>query len=212
MKVAIYREYLLLKGDRKLKDILIYFLVYFGMVLAVITFTKNSSSISFLFAIMIGILSGIYNTDEKNGTLAVFRTMPIKSYKYVIARYITVIIAYLVMTFLFILAQKVAEIFFGVNMSNDFYEFINILILVEFILTMFYVPGYFAFGAKGIGILLYLFIITFVIIGLCMIFYFGQFYKTVNINNYFAFSTIVCLVFVLLSILVSNAIVKNKDL
>lgn len=212
MKVALYREYLLLKGDRKLKDILIYFLVYFGMVLALLSFIKSSGSIAFIFAFMTGILSNIYNIDDKNGTLAVLRTMPIKSYKYVIARYITIIIAYLIIIFLFIFAHKIATVFFGINMLNDFYKSINIVMIAIFILTMFHVPGYFAFGAKGMAILLYLFLVTTIVIGLVLGLYFGFLSKLEYINNYFVFAIILCLVSALLSILVSNTIVKNKDL
>lgn len=210
MKEALYREYLLLLEDKKINSFIKNILIVFFIATALIVIMKNQSILAFVIAITIGQITSVFTKDDKNGSLAILKTMPIKSYKYIIARYISVFTLFVGIVIILTLSESLAGVITNIDLSSED-EFLKILnIFVILVLINIYIPGYYKFGSKSFKTLLLIGFGAAAAFGITYYIAYNSHIMNYSYNILIAIGIII--VVTTISILLSIRNFKNRDL
>lgn len=210
MKEALYREYLLISENKKISSLIKYILIVLFIATLLIVITKNQSLIAFVIAMTIGQLTTVFARDDKNGTLAILKTMPIKPYKYVLARYISVFVLFIGVVLILLISENLAGVISNIDASaeDEFYKALIIFIVI--VLINIYIPGYYKFGANSFKLIVLIALGTAFSV---FIIYLIAFNANMINNSYNILIAIVSAVIITaISILLSVKSFKNRDL
>lgn len=210
MKEALYREYLLLLEDKKITSFIKNILLVFFIATALIVIIKNQSILAFVIAITIGQITSVFTKDDKNGSLAILKTMPIKSYKYIIARYISVFTLFVGIVIILTLSESLAGVITNIDLSSEdeFLKFLNIFVIL--VLINIYIPGYYKFGSKSFKTLLLIGFGAAAAFGITYYIAYNSHIMNYSYNILIAIGIII--VVTAISILLSIRNFKNRDL
>ncbi len=210
MKEALYREYLLLLEDKKINSFIKNILIVFFIATALIVIMKNQSILAFVIAITIGQITSVFTKDDKNGSLAILKTMPIKSYKYIIARYISVFTLFVGIVIILTLSESLAGVITNIDLSSEdeFLKFLNIFVIL--VLINIYIPGYYKFGSKSFKTLLLIGFGAAAAFGITYYIAYNSHIMNYSYNILIAIGIII--VVTTISILLSIRNFKNRDL
>lgn len=210
MKEALYREYLLLLEDKKINSFIKNILIFFFIATALIVIMKNQSILAFVIAITIGQITSVFTKDDKNGSLAILKTMPIKSYKYIIARYISVFTLFVGIVIILTLSESLAGVITNIDLSSEdeFLKFLNIFVIL--VLINIYIPGYYKFGSKSFKTLLLIGFGAAAAFGITYYIAYNSHIMNYSYNILIAIGIII--VVTTISILLSIRNFKNRDL
>ncbi|MGI5949217.1 ABC-2 transporter permease [Peptoniphilus sp.] len=210
MKTAMYREYLCLRQDKSLKDIIKGVAIFLILIVVLTAFTKSSVALPFSIAFNLGMLSNLFTRDFDDGSIATLRTMPINPKNYVIARYITAFLTFALITLVILLTEHVVGLFIDVD-PLDISERV-IMYVVPLFLVVALIPGYYGFGPKGVGLMIYIIITTILIFAILSPIMFYNFEKYEYLPTYKIIILIVLFIVALfVSVSVSINTFKTKD-
>lgn len=211
MKTAIYREYLCLRQNKSLKDIIKAAAIFLILVVILTAVTKSSIALPFTIALNVGMLSNLFTRDFDDGSIATLRMMPINPKNYVIARYITAFLSFAFVTLVIIFTEYIVGQFITLD-ALDISERV-IMYVAPLFLVVALIPGYYGFGPKGAGLFIYLIIATILTIAILFPIMFSNIERYGYLPTFkIIFLIIFFIVTLFISVSISINIFKTKDL
>ena len=174
-------------------------------------FAVSKQSASIMLAIMnVGMMVRIYESEEKNRTLARIKSMPVKIKNFVLEKYILtlglIVVSYVLTSIIFSIAVLI-----GKNIIAEDYIVTALSYFVIFSVYCLYTPITYKFSTKFVSVAV--FVVTFFIIMIAGLLFPNMPKGTVELSDMQIASIIIALgtCLIIVSYILSIKVIKNKD-